>query len=80
MSEASSGGVSSSVSRIARMISRAGAMIAARTSSECSSTAVGSPVTRWRPRTSTVSSGCSGVTEPISILIRSAVREPIASW
>ncbi len=55
-------------------------MIAARTSSLRSSIAVGSPVTRWRPRTSTVSSGCSGVTDPIAILIDSAVRDPIASW
>ena len=80
MSLDSSGGVSSSVSRIARRISRAGAMIAERTSSLRSSTAVGSPVTRCRPRTSKVSSGWSGTTEPIEILMFSAVRDPIASW
>ena len=62
------------------MISRTGAAIAARTSSVCSSIAVGSPVIRCRPRTSIVSSGASGVTEPAAILIVSAVREPIASW
>ena len=56
MSLASSGGVCSSVSRIARRISRNGPEIAARTSSLCSWIAVGRPVTRWRPRTSSVSS------------------------
>lgn len=79
MSEASSGGVCSSVSRIARRISRSGLAIAARTSSLCSWMAVGSPETRWRPRTSIVSSGRSAVADPRVILIVSAVREPIAS-
>jgi hypothetical protein len=49
------------------MISRTGAEIAARISSVRSSTAVGSPVIRWRPRTSIDCSGFSGVTEPPEI-------------
>ena len=53
--------------------------MAARTSSLRNWTAVGRPVMRWRPRTWIVSSGYSAVTEPMAILIDSAVREPIAS-
>ena len=79
MSQASSGGVSSSVSRTACMISRAGPWIAALTSSLRSSMAVGRPVTRCRPRTSTAPPAAAAA-EPIAILIGSAVRDPIASW
>jgi 3-hydroxy-9,10-secoandrosta-1,3,5(10)-triene-9,17-dione monooxygenase len=79
MSPASSGGVSSSVSEIARRTSSIGAWIASRTSSLCSCTSVGRPVTRWRPRTPIVSSCASGAAEPICSLIASAVCEPIAS-
>jgi hypothetical protein len=79
MSPVSSGGVCSSVSLIAFMISVKGPAIAVLTSPLRSSTSVGRPVSRWRPRTSVTSSGDSGIAAPIPILIASAVCEPIAS-
>ena len=60
MSDASSGGVRSSVSLMASMICTSGSSSAARTSSEVSTTVLGSPDTRSRPRISAWTSSSSG--------------------
>ncbi len=79
MSEASSGGVRSSVSLIASMICTSGSSSAARTSSDVSTTVLGRPETRSRPRISAWTSSSSGYAEPISSLTSSAVCWPIRS-
>ena len=78
MSEASSGGVSSSVALVASMISTIGASIARRTSSLDTSASRGRPVTGSRPRTCVTSGTSSSMQQPTSSFTRSAVTSPIA--
>ena len=78
MSDASSGGVSSSVSRTHSMIELTGSAMASRISALLSVMLLGSPDTRSRPRSSVYSSGSSGRAVPSSSLISSAERSPTA--
>ena len=79
MSEASSGGVLSRVCFTASMIWFSGTSRAWRTSLEESTTVLGNPVTRSRPRISASTSSGSSAAEPISSLTSSAVDGPIMS-
>ena len=78
MSEDSSGGVRSSVSRTASTIASTGSASASRASSVVIVTVLGSPVTSSRPRSSAVSCGSTGPAAPIASLTSSAVGWPIA--
>ena len=55
-----------------------GSSMAARTSSGDSTTVLGSPLIRSRPRTSACISPGIGSADPMAILISSAVRSPMA--
>src|SRR5215212_2350308 len=80
MSEASSGGVRSRVSRTAAMTASTGTLIASRTSSLVMTMVLGRPVTRSRPLISADSSPSSKRKAlPSSIFNCSAVCEPMAS-
>ena len=79
MSDASSGGVRSSVSLTASMIWLRGSSSAWRISSLDSTTVLGSPATMSRPRISACSSSLIGYAEPISSFSSSAVCWPIKS-
>ena len=80
MSEDSSGGVWSSVSRTASTIVCTGSASASRMSSESSITVRGRPESSSRPRTSTSTVCGIGKAEPATILISSALGWPIARF
>ena len=75
-SPASSGGHTSRVARTSSMICSTGPSMARRTSAEPTSTVLGRPVVRSRPRSRVVSSSRSGKTEPTATLMSSALRSP----
>ena len=79
MSDASSGGVRSSVSLTASMICDSGSSSAWRISSLVSTTVFGRPETMSRPRISACTSSSIGYAEPISSLTSSAVCWPMSS-
>ena len=56
-----------------------GSSIASRISSGVSTTVLGMPLMRSRPRTSALYSSSVGNTEPMASLTSSAVRSPMAS-
>ena len=79
MSDASSGGVRSSVSLTALTICETGSSSASRISSLVSTTVFGRPETMSRPRISACTSSSIGYADPISSFTSSAVCWPIKS-
>ena len=78
MSADNSGGVRSSVTRIASTIAKTVSASASRTSSLEIFMTFGTPPAKSRPRTSTTFSESSGYAEPSVFLMISAVLTPIS--